>query len=65
MLGWKLFVLHLKSVMENDACVEQKNGDAAVEPVKQQPAATAPFRYTKVTRNDQQCDHLEDIQRSS
>ncbi|KAM9361899.1 eukaryotic translation initiation factor 4E transporter [Symphorus nematophorus] len=33
--------------MENDACVEQKNGDAAVEPVKQQPAATAPFRYTK------------------
>ena len=51
--------------MENDACVEQKNGDAAVEPVKQQPAATAPFRYTKVTRNDQQCDHLEDLQRSS
>ncbi|XP_047437769.1 eukaryotic translation initiation factor 4E transporter isoform X3 [Mugil cephalus] len=30
--------------MEKDACVEQKNGDAAVD---QQPAATAPFRYSK------------------
>ncbi|XP_054472539.1 eukaryotic translation initiation factor 4E transporter isoform X2 [Anoplopoma fimbria] len=42
----------LKSVMENDASVEQKNGDgdAAVDQVKQQqqqPAATAPHRYTK------------------
>ncbi|XP_073325041.1 eukaryotic translation initiation factor 4E transporter isoform X4 [Pagrus major] len=46
LLAWKLFVLRLKSVMENDACVEQKNGDAAVEEVKQ-PAVTAPFRYTK------------------
>ncbi|XP_042263306.1 eukaryotic translation initiation factor 4E transporter isoform X3 [Thunnus maccoyii] len=34
--------------MENDGCVELKNGgDAAVDPVKQQPAATAPYRYTK------------------
>nr|XP_046239553.1 eukaryotic translation initiation factor 4E transporter isoform X2 [Scatophagus argus] len=33
--------------MENDACVVQKNGDAAVDQAKQQPAATAPFRYTK------------------
>ncbi|XP_054472540.1 eukaryotic translation initiation factor 4E transporter isoform X3 [Anoplopoma fimbria] len=38
--------------MENDASVEQKNGDgdAAVDQVKQQqqqPAATAPHRYTK------------------
>lgn len=32
-----MFVLRLKSVMENDA----------VEQVKQQPAVTAPFRYTK------------------
>ncbi|TMS19776.1 Eukaryotic translation initiation factor 4E transporter [Larimichthys crocea] len=32
--------------MENDACVEQKNGDAAVDQVKQ-PTVTAPFRYTK------------------
>uniref|UniRef100_A0A671XLB9 Eukaryotic translation initiation factor 4E nuclear import factor 1 n=1 Tax=Sparus aurata TaxID=8175 RepID=A0A671XLB9_SPAAU len=32
--------------MENDACVEQKNGDAAVDEVKQ-PTVTAPFRYTK------------------
>ncbi|XP_049441283.1 eukaryotic translation initiation factor 4E transporter isoform X1 [Epinephelus fuscoguttatus] len=32
--------------MENDACVEQKDGDAAVDEVKQ-PAAAAPFRYTK------------------
>ncbi|XP_036956551.1 eukaryotic translation initiation factor 4E transporter isoform X2 [Acanthopagrus latus] len=32
--------------MENDACVEQKNGEAAVDEVKQ-PAVTAPFRYTK------------------
>lgn len=35
--------------MENDGCVEQKNGgDAAVDTAKQQPAATAPYRYTKV-----------------
>lgn len=35
--------------MENDACVEQKNGDnTAVDQVKQQPVSTAPFRYTKV-----------------
>ncbi|XP_044203752.1 eukaryotic translation initiation factor 4E transporter isoform X3 [Thunnus albacares] len=41
-------VLYLNSVMENDGCVELKNGgDAAVDPVKQQPAATAPYRYTK------------------
>uniref|UniRef100_A0A3Q1AZJ2 Eukaryotic translation initiation factor 4E nuclear import factor 1 n=1 Tax=Amphiprion ocellaris TaxID=80972 RepID=A0A3Q1AZJ2_AMPOC len=33
--------------MDKDACVEQKNGDAAVEQSKQQPAATAPYRYTK------------------
>ncbi|KAG7244634.1 hypothetical protein INR49_029653 [Caranx melampygus] len=33
--------------MENDACVEPKTGDAAVEQVKQQPAATTPYRYTK------------------
>ncbi|XP_008283766.1 eukaryotic translation initiation factor 4E transporter isoform X3 [Stegastes partitus] len=33
--------------MEKDACVEQKNGDAAVDQPKQQPAATTPFRYTK------------------
>lgn len=32
--------------MENDACAEQKNGDAAVDQVKQ-PAAMAPYRYTK------------------
>ncbi|KAM8756096.1 eukaryotic translation initiation factor 4E transporter isoform 3-T7 [Acanthopagrus schlegelii] len=32
--------------MENDACVEQKNGEAAVDEVKQ-PTVTAPFRYTK------------------
>ncbi|TKS71357.1 Eukaryotic translation initiation factor 4E transporter [Collichthys lucidus] len=32
--------------MENDACVEQKNVDAAVDQVKQ-PTVTAPFRYTK------------------
>ncbi|XP_044028506.1 eukaryotic translation initiation factor 4E transporter isoform X1 [Siniperca chuatsi] len=32
--------------MENDACVEQKNGDAALDQVKQ-PAATAPYRYSK------------------
>lgn len=37
--------------MENDACVEQKTGDAAVDQVKQQPAATAPYRYSKVMRN--------------
>ena len=36
--------------MENDACVELKNGDAAVDEVKQ-PAVTAPFRYTKVITN--------------
>ncbi|XP_071349933.1 eukaryotic translation initiation factor 4E transporter isoform X8 [Trachinotus anak] len=33
--------------MENDTCVESKTGDAAVDQVKQQPAATAPYRYTK------------------
>ncbi|XP_059184495.1 eukaryotic translation initiation factor 4E transporter isoform X2 [Centropristis striata] len=35
--------------MENDACVEQKNsdGDATVDQAKQQPAATAPYRYSK------------------
>uniref|UniRef100_A0A8C9ZLV2 Eukaryotic translation initiation factor 4E nuclear import factor 1 n=1 Tax=Sander lucioperca TaxID=283035 RepID=A0A8C9ZLV2_SANLU len=32
--------------MENDACVEQKDGDVAVAQVKQL-AATAPYRYTK------------------
>ncbi|KAM3621713.1 uncharacterized protein V6R79_014958 [Siganus canaliculatus] len=32
--------------MENDACVEQKNGESAVDRVKQ-PAATSPYRYTK------------------
>ncbi|XP_035517411.1 eukaryotic translation initiation factor 4E transporter [Morone saxatilis] len=32
--------------MEKDACAEQKNSDTAVDQVKQ-PAATAPFRYTK------------------
>lgn len=38
--------------MENNACVEQKNGDnTAVDQVKQQPVSTAPFRYTKVKRN--------------
>lgn len=47
LLAWRRFVLRLKSVMENDACVEQKNGDAAVDEVKQ-PTVTAPFRYTKV-----------------
>uniref|UniRef100_A0A3Q0SFD9 Eukaryotic translation initiation factor 4E nuclear import factor 1 n=1 Tax=Amphilophus citrinellus TaxID=61819 RepID=A0A3Q0SFD9_AMPCI len=31
--------------MEKDACVEQKNGDAAVDQSK--PANTAPYRYTK------------------
>ncbi|XP_063329869.1 eukaryotic translation initiation factor 4E transporter isoform X6 [Pelmatolapia mariae] len=31
--------------MEKDACVEPKNGDAAVDQPK--PAATAPYRYTK------------------
>ncbi|XP_068450745.1 eukaryotic translation initiation factor 4E transporter isoform X2 [Clinocottus analis] len=36
----------LKSVMENDACVEQKESDTAVDQVKE-PAAIAPFRYTK------------------
>lgn len=46
MLAWRRFVLRLKPVMENDACVEQKNGDAAVDEVKQ-PTVTAPFRYTK------------------
>lgn len=35
--------------MENDACVEQKDGDVAVAQVKQL-AATAPYRYTKVMR---------------
>lgn len=34
--------------MEKDACVEPKNGDAAVDQPK--PAATAPYRYTKVTK---------------
>uniref|UniRef100_A0A665VJT7 Eukaryotic translation initiation factor 4E nuclear import factor 1 n=1 Tax=Echeneis naucrates TaxID=173247 RepID=A0A665VJT7_ECHNA len=33
--------------MENDACVEPKTVDPAVDQVKQQPAATAPYRYTK------------------
>uniref|UniRef100_A0A8D3BGZ5 Eukaryotic translation initiation factor 4E transporter n=1 Tax=Scophthalmus maximus TaxID=52904 RepID=A0A8D3BGZ5_SCOMX len=33
--------------MEHDACVELKPGDAAVDQVKQEPAAPAPFRYTK------------------
>lgn len=38
--------------MENDGCVEQKTGgDVAVDLVKQQPAATAPYRYTKVITN--------------
>lgn len=32
--------------MESDACSEQKNDNAA-DQVKQQPAATAPYRYTK------------------
>ncbi|KAM7006816.1 eukaryotic translation initiation factor 4E transporter isoform 1-T1 [Tautogolabrus adspersus] len=32
--------------MENDACVEEKNGEADVNQV-QQPAATAPHRYSK------------------
>ncbi|XP_056130110.1 eukaryotic translation initiation factor 4E transporter isoform X3 [Lampris incognitus] len=33
--------------MENDACVEQKNSDAAIDQVKEPAAATAPYRYTK------------------
>ncbi|XP_068172235.1 eukaryotic translation initiation factor 4E transporter [Antennarius striatus] len=33
--------------MENDTCVEEKNGDAPLEQVKLQSTATAPFRYTK------------------
>uniref|UniRef100_A0A3Q3XMS1 Uncharacterized protein n=1 Tax=Mola mola TaxID=94237 RepID=A0A3Q3XMS1_MOLML len=33
--------------MENDACEEQKNGDAAVDQIKQQPASAVPFRYSK------------------
>ncbi|XP_051931411.1 eukaryotic translation initiation factor 4E transporter isoform X3 [Hippocampus zosterae] len=34
--------------MDGDACVEEKNGgDAAVDPVKKEPAATTPHRYTK------------------
>lgn len=37
--------------MENDACVEQKNGDTVMDQVTRQPASTAPFRYTKVIRN--------------
>ncbi|XP_074502445.1 eukaryotic translation initiation factor 4E transporter isoform X5 [Sebastes fasciatus] len=46
-------IVGLTSVMENDACVEQKigdGGDAAVDQVEQQPAAataTAPYRYSK------------------
>ncbi|KAI3370043.1 hypothetical protein L3Q82_024828, partial [Scortum barcoo] len=36
-----------ESVMESDAGVEQKTGDAVVDQVKPQPVATAPFRYTK------------------
>ncbi|XP_037626661.1 eukaryotic translation initiation factor 4E transporter isoform X3 [Sebastes umbrosus] len=45
-------IVGLTSVMENDACVEQKigDGDAAVDQVEQQPAAataTAPYRYSK------------------
>ncbi len=63
-MGRKLFALCLKSVMENDACVEQKTGDAAVDQVKQQPAATAPFRYTKVMRNTNRVHHLEALQNS-
>uniref|UniRef100_A0A3Q2YAN2 Eukaryotic translation initiation factor 4E nuclear import factor 1 n=1 Tax=Hippocampus comes TaxID=109280 RepID=A0A3Q2YAN2_HIPCM len=34
--------------MDGDACVEEKNGgDAAVDPIKKEPAATTPHRYTK------------------
>ncbi|XP_040890755.1 eukaryotic translation initiation factor 4E transporter isoform X3 [Toxotes jaculatrix] len=33
--------------MENEVCVEPKTVDAAVDQVKQQPAATAPYRYSK------------------
>uniref|UniRef100_A0AAQ6IUR0 Eukaryotic translation initiation factor 4E nuclear import factor 1 n=1 Tax=Anabas testudineus TaxID=64144 RepID=A0AAQ6IUR0_ANATE len=33
--------------MENDTCVAQKNDDAAVVKVKQQPGTTSPYRYTK------------------
>ncbi|XP_028262498.1 eukaryotic translation initiation factor 4E transporter isoform X2 [Parambassis ranga] len=33
--------------MEKDACLEQKNCDAAVDQAKQQPASTLPYRYTK------------------
>uniref|UniRef100_A0A3Q3NGM4 Eukaryotic translation initiation factor 4E nuclear import factor 1 n=1 Tax=Mastacembelus armatus TaxID=205130 RepID=A0A3Q3NGM4_9TELE len=33
--------------MDNEACVAQKSCDAVVDNVKQQPAATAPYRYTK------------------
>uniref|UniRef100_UPI0037E9B06E eukaryotic translation initiation factor 4E transporter isoform X2 n=1 Tax=Semicossyphus pulcher TaxID=241346 RepID=UPI0037E9B06E len=32
--------------MENDACVEEKNGESVVDQVRQ-PAAPAPYRYTK------------------
>lgn len=38
-------------IMENDTSIAQKNGDAAVDKVKQQPATTAPYRYTKVMKN--------------
>lgn len=49
---WKRFALRLKSVvMEKDACVEQKIGDnPAMDQVKQQPASTAPYRYSKVRK---------------
>lgn len=37
-----------ETVMEKDACVEdQENGDTVMEQVKE-PAATSPYRYTKV-----------------
>lgn len=39
------------NIMENDTNVAQKNGDAALDKVKQQPALTAPYRYTKVMNN--------------
>lgn len=37
--------------MEKDACIEQKNYDAAVDQAKQQPSSTLPYRYTKVMIN--------------
>ncbi|KAM4613627.1 eukaryotic translation initiation factor 4E transporter isoform 2-T2 [Polymixia lowei] len=33
--------------MESDACVEQKNADAAMDQVKEPSAATTPYRYTR------------------